>query len=293
MMIKEAENVCHEGADTAKTARADDLAGNFAKKAFDQVEPATADYARGLWDAFPDLTFEIISKAQTGPDSVAAQWLMRGTNTGSLQGLPPTDRSVEVPGSDFIEIEGDKVRSVQGYFDSRAVPEQLGLQVLVQPKAIGPFSFGTSTLAQTGKNAKPGAFSITMLEARSDDEVEQIRQTSREIVKEMLELRGFIGWMGMVVGHRMMTVTAWENQDDPRQMYSRGIHPEAVRKFLGPDLAAGGMFSVWSSGRFTTHIRCPACARMVDLEKTKGTCPCGEALPGPLPYLVIFFTGIN
>ena len=94
---------------------------------------------------------------------------MRGTNTGSLQGLPPTGRSVEVPGSDFIEIEGDKVRSVQGYFDSRAVPEQLGLQVLVQPKAIGPFSFGTSTLAQTGKNAKPGAFSITMLEARSPD----------------------------------------------------------------------------------------------------------------------------
>ena len=68
-------------------------------------QEATADYARGLWDAFPDLTFEIISKAQTGPESVAAQWVMRGTNTGSLQGLPPTGRSVEVPGADFIEIE--------------------------------------------------------------------------------------------------------------------------------------------------------------------------------------------
>ena len=62
---------------------------------------ATADYARRLWDAFPDLTFEIISKAHTGPESVAAQWLMRGTNSGSLQGLPPTGRSVEVPGADF------------------------------------------------------------------------------------------------------------------------------------------------------------------------------------------------
>ena len=100
---------------------------------------ATADYARGLWDAFPDLTFEIISKAQTGPEFVAAQWLMRGTNTGSLQGLPPTTgRSVEVPGADFIEVEGDKIRSVQGYFDSRAVPEQLGLHVVVQPKATLP-----------------------------------------------------------------------------------------------------------------------------------------------------------
>ena len=245
---------------------------------------ATADYARGLWDAFPDLTFEIISKAQTGPESIAAQWVMRGTNTGSLQGLPPTGRSVEVPGADFIEIEGDKIRSVQGYFDSRAVPDQLGLQVVVQPKAIGPFSFGISTSARTGKNIKPGAFSVTMLEARSDEEVEEIREISREIVSEMLEMQGFIGWTGMTIGHRMMTVTAWETPEDPRQMYKEGRHPEAVRKFHGPELAAGGMTSVWSSGQFNTFVRCPACARMVNLEKIKGTCQCGEALPGPLPY---------
>ena len=27
------------------------------------------------------------------------------------------------------------------------------------------------------------------------------------------------------------------------------------------------MTSVWSSGRFNTFVRCPACARMVNLEK--------------------------
>jgi hypothetical protein len=209
---------------------------------------------------------------------------MRGTNTGALQDLPPTGRSVEVLGADFIEIEGDKVRSVQGYFDSRAVPEQLGLQVVVQPKAIGPFAFRTSTLAQTGRNIKPGAFSITMLEARSDEEAREIGETSREIVNAMLKMKGFIGWTGMVVGHRMMTVTAWETPEDPRQMHGGGTHPEAVRKFIGPELASGGMTSVWSSGRFTTHARCPACSRMVNLEKTKGTCHCGGALPEPLPY---------
>ena len=165
---------------------------------------------------------------------------MRGTNTGSLQGLPPTGRSVEVPGADFIEVEGDKIRSVQGYFDSRAVPDQLGLQVVVQPNSVGPFSFGTSTSAQTGKNIRPGAFSITMLEARSDEEVEQIGEISREIVNEMLKMHGFIGWTGIVIGHRMMTVTAWETPEDSRQMHSGGSHPEAVRKFLGPELAAAG-----------------------------------------------------
>ena len=39
MLIKEAENVCHQGADTAKTARANHLACNFPKEAFDQVKP--------------------------------------------------------------------------------------------------------------------------------------------------------------------------------------------------------------------------------------------------------------
>ena len=43
-MIKEAENVRHQCADATKTARADDFAGNFAKEAFDQVEPG-----RGGW----------------------------------------------------------------------------------------------------------------------------------------------------------------------------------------------------------------------------------------------------
>jgi hypothetical protein len=83
-------------------------------------------------------------------------------------------------------------------------------------------------------------------------------------------------WTGMIIGHRMMTVTAWRL----RRIRDRCI-TEAVRKFLGTELAGGGMTSLSSSGRFTTFVRYPACARMVNLEKIKGTCQCGEALPGP------------
>lgn len=43
-------------------------------------------YVKGLWLAFPDLTFEEESIGETGPNRVAAQWLMRGTNTGSMMG---------------------------------------------------------------------------------------------------------------------------------------------------------------------------------------------------------------
>ena len=67
-------------------------------------------------------------------------------------------------------------------------------------------------------------------------------------------------------------------------MYREVDTPKPCASSHGPELAAGGMISVWSSGRFNTFVRCPACARMVNLEKIEGTCQCGEALPGPLPY---------
>ena len=62
-----------------------------------------------------------------------------------MMGLPPTGKSVTVAGADFIRVAGGKIQTVDGYFDSRAVPEQLGLQVLVQPKEIGPFAFGNAS----------------------------------------------------------------------------------------------------------------------------------------------------
>ena len=68
-----------------------------------------------------------------------------------------------------------------------------------------------------------------MLQGRSDEEVQQISQLSQEIVKQMLEMQGFISWTGVKVGHRMMTVTACETPEDDRQLYSGGTHPKLKR----------------------------------------------------------------
>ena len=82
---------------------------------------------------------------------------MRGTNTGPFGALPPTGRVIELAGADFLTTDHGKLRSVAGYFDSGAIPRQLGLQVLVQPDAAGPFRFGSSVQVQTGKVEAPGA----------------------------------------------------------------------------------------------------------------------------------------
>src|SRR5262245_18226384 len=72
---------------------------------------AFAAYMEGLFTSFPDVSFEIASVGQAAPDLVAAQWVMRGTNTGSMYGLPPTGKPVTVHGADFIRVAGDTIRS--------------------------------------------------------------------------------------------------------------------------------------------------------------------------------------
>jgi hypothetical protein len=91
--------------------------------------------------------------------------------------------------------------------------------------------------------------------------------------------------MSMTVGRRQMTVVAWEGPEHPQQMQRGGTHEHAMRKFFGPELATGGWTSVWIQERINaTWARCPACARMPDIEMAKDKCACGEAFPEPVPY---------
>lgn len=246
---------------------------------------AIAAYARGLWQAFPDLRFEVVGAPVAGNGLVAVQWVMRGTNTGPFQGLPPSGRSVALPGADFITIAGDKVRAVQGYFDAGEAPRQLGLEVLVRPQTLGPFRFGQAVSVQSGKRNKPGAFSITFFHARSEQEKEQVRDYSLKIASEMLAMPAFIGWIGMIVGDRMMTVTAWDDAESPRRLNREGTHVEAMKKFFGSDFAAALYTSVWVPERINAMwVRCTQCNRIMDYEKVNGQCECGQTLPEAPPY---------
>ena len=246
---------------------------------------ALAEYTSGLFSAFPDLSFEIVSAAPAGDGMVAAQWLMKGTNSGSFAGLPPTGQSVALPGADFIVVEGDKVRSVQGYFDQKTFVEQLGLQVIVQPYSIGPFVFGTSNRATTGKRTKPGAVSLTWIELGSDEEVNEARERSRQIIQEMMQMPGFISSANMSQGRRLITTTAWEDAEAPKQLLRGGAHKEAMDRFFGPDFAIGGMTSVWVPDHINAMwMRCTSCGQMVDYEQGQGKCRCGQQLPDHPPY---------
>lgn len=216
---------------------------------------------------------------------MAAQWVMRGTNSGSLKGNPPTERAVSLPGADFITVENDHILSVQGYFDQTTFAKQLGLQVLVQPHNIGPVSFGNSIYLQLGNNVKPGAFSLTSISVRSVEEAQEVRGHSRQILQEMAQIPGFISALTARSGCRMFTITAWQDAENPRQLLRDGAHQEAMGQFFGPDLSAGAMTSVWVPERINAMwVRCTACNNMVDFERYEGKCQCGESLPDPPPF---------
>lgn len=247
--------------------------------------PALVAYTSGLFAAFPDLSFEVVSAAQVDDHTVAAQWLMCGTNSGPLSGGPPTGGTVALPGADFITMADGKVLSVQGYFDQKAFVEQLGLQAIIQPYAIGPVSFGSATSLQLGRPTKPGAFSLTCILVKSDEEVQQVVDYGQQITMEMAQMPGFISWVGAVIGHRLYTITAWEDAESPKQLLRGGTHSKAMQTFFNTDFAEGAFTSVWTAHHINPFwIRCPACGRKANYDDLQGMCQCGQPLPDPPPY---------
>jgi steroid delta-isomerase-like uncharacterized protein len=240
---------------------------------------ALAAHAQALFEGFPDLRFEV-PELVTRPDGVTvARWLMRGTNTGPLRGAPPSGQTVALPGVDFIATTEAGVRSVEGYFDRQAMAEQLGFQVLVQPYAMGPFRFGYAVRTDAGHSTRPGAVSMTWIDTRSPAEAEQVRAITRPLAAELRKVPGFLSWMGVGIGSRMFTITAWESEQAARQVMRMPLHQEAVRRFFTQDFGAAVHTGVWSAHHLNPlWLRCPSCRRVADA--TAGdTCDGGHRLP--------------
>ena len=245
---------------------------------------AIADYAGSLFTMFPDLSFDVIGVAPTDEQSVAAQWLMKGTNTGPLPGGPPMGRTIALPGADFIETEGDSIRSVTGYFDQVTMFGQMGLAANPMPaEPIGPITFGGGVHVSAGKPTKPGAFTITALSVRGEDEQKQVGDISQQIAMEMFGMPGFLGFTGLTFGDRMLTITAWEDETGPEQLLGSPTHASAAKRMYRDSFTLGGMLSVWRPERIRMLVRCETCGQLVDREQEE-TCQQGHKLPDPERY---------
>ena len=84
-----------------------------------------ANFVKGLWTAVPDFSIELLNAGEIEPGVVAHHWLVRGTDAARADGSKPTGRSFTIQGASIIQLEGDKIRSDQAYFDRKALEKQL------------------------------------------------------------------------------------------------------------------------------------------------------------------------
>jgi steroid delta-isomerase-like uncharacterized protein len=244
-----------------------------------------AAYASGLFQAFPDLRFEPQVTAVNGL-SVVARWTMTGTQSGPLNGLPPTEANIKLPGIDVITTGEQGLLSVEGYFDQRTLLNQLGAQVTVQPANVGPLAFGTSARFRSSNTSVPGALSMTWMDVRSEAEGEEVKQRVHAIVREMAQVPGFIGWVGISIAERLYTLALWDDPETIRQLRANTKHRSAAQHVFKRDFGTTLHTGVWVPDHLNPQWRrCPRCGSMIDPDRPGASCPCGEPVPARLAYV--------
>lgn len=83
-------------------------------------------WANGAFVGIPDFKLEVKSLFVSG-DWAACEWVMTGTQTGDLPGLPATGKSFSVRGSTIVQLKGGKILRNSDYWDMATFLSQLGV----------------------------------------------------------------------------------------------------------------------------------------------------------------------
>jgi steroid delta-isomerase-like uncharacterized protein len=229
---------------------------------------------------FSDFAFEP-GPAIGGGGTVAVEWLMRGTNDGPVKtGVAPTGRALHVRGTDVLEIRDGKIAAARRTYDRRAMMEQLGLQVIVEPFRQGQASYGYSLHASSGNRAVPGIVALTWIRGRDESERDRVRGHSGKIVGDFLAEPGFIGIVAGFAGERGFTCSAWEDEAALHRALDKQ-HARAKQDFRTSGLSPGVWTSVWKPHHVNRlWVRCPTCDQPNDATDDPAACGnCGGDLP--------------
>ena len=79
-----------------------------------------------LFRAVPDFRIEHREALVSG-EGGAAEWVISGTHTSDLPGLPATGRRFSIRGASVLELQDGKIRRISDYWDTAAFLRQLGL----------------------------------------------------------------------------------------------------------------------------------------------------------------------
>ena len=93
---------------------------------------------QGWAKAFPDSKATIVREFASG-DTAVLELVWKGVHTGPLQTptgtIPPSNKSIEMPACEVVQVEGDKVKSGSHYFDMLTLLTQIGATGVVKTAA--------------------------------------------------------------------------------------------------------------------------------------------------------------
>ena len=93
---------------------------------FGQGPQATKNVVTLYRTAFPDVQFTIEEQIADG-EKVATRWAATGTNTGSLNGMPPTGKRIIISGISIDRYEHGKIAESWVNWDFMGMLQQLGV----------------------------------------------------------------------------------------------------------------------------------------------------------------------
>ena len=75
-------------------------------------------------EAFPDRRFDLVRMVSTD-QTVIAECMVKGTNRGELYGMPPTNKTIEMPMVHIYDFEAGKVKRWRSYANFQTMMQQL------------------------------------------------------------------------------------------------------------------------------------------------------------------------
>ncbi|GAC1396344.1 MAG: ester cyclase [Chloroflexota bacterium] len=84
--------------------------------------------------AFADVRTTIDEMLIDG-DRVVKRFMVRGTHTGTFNGIPPTGKQFTLAGIDILRVVDGQIREIWWGYDTLGMLQQLG--VLPQPQSVG------------------------------------------------------------------------------------------------------------------------------------------------------------
>ena len=106
----------------AKDGIYEDVAGNILAKGRENIKKLLNETT----SAIPDFNIKLLKWFSSG-NKVACQWIMKGTQTGNMGGIPASGKSFSVRGASIALIKDGEIIRWTDYYDSFTFLKQLGV----------------------------------------------------------------------------------------------------------------------------------------------------------------------